>query len=154
MVVIDDLPSAIADRIEPEPMSGCWLWGGHVQPTGYPYFIYLKRNRRVHRLVYELLVGPIPDGLHIDHLCRNRACVNPIHLEAVTAKVNVSRSVNPTRGANLKFVQRWKPPRLSHCKRGHEFTDQNTYSWNGNRGCRACRKMTSADLWRRKSSGG
>lgn len=69
----------------------CWLWGGRLAPHGYGSILVGKRHVRVHRFAYELLVGPIPAGLHIDHLCRVRHCVNPAHLEAVTNTENLRR---------------------------------------------------------------
>ena len=84
-----------------------------------------------HRVVYEILVGPIPVGLELDHLCRNRACVNPDHLEPVTTRTNLLRGYSP-----------WAcRARQTHCKRGHEFTPENTYgTGDGRRYCRTCRR--------------
>lgn len=97
----------------------CWLWTGSVNARGY------GRVRRgpapgkvipAHRYAYMAVVGPIPPGLVIDHLCRVKRCVNPTHLEAVPDRVNVARGVGPT-AVNA---------RKTHCKRGHEFTPENT----------------------------
>lgn len=85
---------------------GCWEWQGMRCHHGYAYF----GGRGAHRLAYELWVGPIPAGLTIDHLCRNRGCVNPTHLEAVTILVNNGRR-----------------PKKTHCPNGHEYTPENTY---------------------------
>jgi hypothetical protein len=75
---------------------GCWIWTAFLHSDGYGRFHTKDANRKtigrlVHRITYEELVGPIPEGLELDHLCRNRACCNPEHLEAVTHRVNVQR---------------------------------------------------------------
>lgn len=91
----------------------CWLWTGAISDTGYGAF-RAEVLTSAHRYSYELNVGPIPDGLVLDHLCRNRACCNPEHLEAVTQRVNTYRGEAPTVKAFLAGV----------CLRGH---DQGTY---------------------------
>ena len=77
--VIDRLRNFV--RMEP---TGCWVWVGYCKPKGYPHVTVNHRNILGHRVAYELFVGPIPSGAEIDHLCRNRLCINPAHLEAVT----------------------------------------------------------------------
>jgi len=118
---------------------GCWVWTG--APTsgrncGYGRFSIGGRadNRMVsaHRFAYELLVGIIPDGLTIDHLCRNRLCVNPAHLEAVDNRTNILRGTGSA-------AQRAK---VTHCVRGHLFDMFNTYiDPEGHRVCRHCRRL-------------
>lgn len=112
--------------------SGCWEWIAAIASTGYGVFQLQQPKRlvRAHRWAYEAVIGPIPSGLQIDHLCRNRACVNPWHLEPVTALVNNRRGDTNANKA--------------HCARGHEYTEENTYRHDGRRGCRACRRASKA----------
>ena len=105
--------------------------------TGYGCFNDGTRLTGAHRFAYELLVGPIPSDLHIDHLCRNPSCVNAAggHLEPVTQRENTLRGTGPA-AVNAT---------LTHCKNGHEFTEENTYIKTGRNGkkmreCRACRR--------------
>ena len=112
----------------------CWPWLSTKRPDGYGVMQVgsLKdRSRRViraHRFAYAQEHGPIPDGLELDHLCRNRACVNPVHLEAIARRENILRG----EGASALHA------RQTHCRRGHEFTPENTFSHHGGRECRAC----------------
>jgi hypothetical protein len=102
----------------------CWEWTGKRDPDGYGRFFV-----SVHRLAYQWLVGPIPDGLQIDHLCRNPSCVNPEHLEPVTPSENVRRSSSPA-AINANKTE---------CIHGHPFDDANTIiEANGTRHCRSC----------------
>ena len=109
----------------------CWEWLGSKNDKGYG-FIGLRSgvSAPAHRVAYELHYGPVPDGLEIDHLCRNRGCVNPDHLEAVSHRVNVLRGVSPhARNA-----------RKTHCKFGHPFDEANTgIDVRGDRYCRICK---------------
>jgi hypothetical protein len=106
----------------------CWLWVA-AKTNGYGRFALRKcAVAMAHRVAYHNLVGPIPDGLVLDHLCRVPECVNPAHLEPVTIGENVMRG--ETRPA-LQAAQ-------TSCMRGHEFTPENTYTWRTRRYCRAC----------------
>jgi hypothetical protein len=112
--------------------SGCWEWDGTRQPNGYGRVSWKGVSRFTHRVAYEIAKGEIPDGLVIDHLCRNRACFNPDHLEAVTHQINLLRgeTVTASRAA------------VTHCPQGHEYTDKNTYwSSRNQRSCRACGRI-------------
>lgn len=125
------LPEQLSSKIEPCPTTGCWLWIGYVNKQGYGWVNYgsgKDRFYRAHRIIYELLVRPIPKGLHCDHLCRNRCCVNPLHIEPVTPLENTRR------GEDYRVVQ-------THCKYGHPLTDKNILR-RGRKGrrCIACSK--------------
>lgn len=107
----------------------CWVWKGGLV-LGYGQFWYGHRKRDyAHRISYKALVGDIPVGLVIDHLCRNRACVNPAHLEVVTERVNILRGT----ALSARYAV------ATHCIHGHEFTAANIIPQkNGARKCRAC----------------
>lgn len=98
----------------------CWTWSAGVTAGGYGKFKWKGRHFPPHRVAYEMLVAEIPEGLVIDHLCRNRACVNPWHLEPVTQKVNVQRGL-----AGTLCVTRGDRTRSTHCQRGHELSGAN-----------------------------
>jgi len=126
---------SILERLEqssmPEPNSGCWLWLGHLKPNGYGTLAVKSgddwRTQHAHRVSYEAHVGAIPVNSDLDHKCRNRACVNPQHLEPVTRSENLSRSP-------LMNRQDGK----IHCPRGH------LYSGINNRGQRICAQCLAA----------
>lgn len=106
---------------------GCWEWTASLYSFGYGQFSYQGKPQPAHRVAYWLLAGQIPEGLELDHLCRNRACINPSHLEPVTRKENLRRGIGSP----------WK--QSAYCKRGHLFEDRNTYS--GQRRCRECLRI-------------
>ena len=170
---------------------GCWEWQAHRR-DGYGMFRWNGQMRMAHRFAYELMVGPIPDGYHVDHLCRNPGCVRFDHLEAVPASVNSQRkagwvarkwrcpSGHPYSPDNVALdrghpycmeckrascrryyakkralgVDRLGQQSPTHCKRGHEFTPENTYvKPDGRRQCRACVSMHRS-TYRAKRKGG
>lgn len=101
---------------------GCWPWTGGIDRNGYGYMWAASTTQTAHRVVYGLLVGPIPPGLELDHLCNIRHCVRPDHLEPVTTAENQRRR------------------RHSHCIRGHELADHNVRVSGGSRGCITCHR--------------
>jgi HNH endonuclease len=115
----------------------CWLWTACLNSAGYGEFCDRRcRSRLAHRVAYELLVGPIPAGLTLDHLCRVHNCINPAHLEAVTMRVNGLRGDSPP-AMNA---------RKTHCKRGHEL--------GSNRQCRVCIRQRTNEIRRQRISMG
>lgn len=129
----------IQEKIHPT-QAGCWVWGGALTTAGYPTIGMNAKTHYVHRLLYELKKGPIPDGLELDHLCKNPPCVNPDHLEPVTHKVNTLRSDGPSAVCARK----------THCKNGHPLSGANLIL--GRRGdgrrfrvCKACNYKWQAE---------
>ena len=128
--------SRLLARIQKDADTGCWNWLGCISAEGYGRMGAGNGHTAdyTHRLSYREFVGPIPDGLHIDHLCRNRRCCNPDHLEAVTQRENLVRGEGPAARATATC-----------CARGHAFDEANTYRKpNGTRLCRACERIRAA----------
>jgi hypothetical protein len=129
--------SNVIERIEAKLIKdgACFVFTGAKQSRGYGSIgINGKKTALVHRVIYEHYIGPIPDGLTIDHLCRNRLCCNPEHLEAVSNKTNILRGEGPTA----------KNRRKTHCKRGHLLAGDNLVKralMVGKRDCRECRNL-------------
>lgn len=122
------------DRVE--KTDGCWVWTGPLDMYGYGKVQIGSATRGAHRVAYIETRGEPAIGLVLDHLCRNRSCVNPSHLEPVTQRENVMRSDAPTA---LNAVK-------THCPQGHPYDLDNTYAMpGGGRGCRECRRAS----WRR-----
>lgn len=124
------------DKIVPTSW-GCWLWTGKPNSEGYGRFtVSTGVVVRAHRWAYEHWIGPIPDGMVLDHVkargCRSTMCVNAAHLESVTQAENVARG-----RAGQPYSDR------THCPQGHEYTEENTYRWRNNRYCRQCQR----DRW-------
>lgn len=123
----------LMEKVAIDTETGCWNWTACITPAGYGQFWFeYRRNNFAHRAAYILLVGPIPEGLVLDHLCRNRACCNPAHLEPVTQARNVNRGLAPT------IVNR----DLGICRNGHTVTPQNRYFRpnDGHVECADCRR--------------
>lgn len=115
----------------------CWIWTGALQAKGsYGQFCDKNKHLRAHRVAYELCVGPIPEGLTLDHLCFNKVCVNPAHLEPVTSVEN---------------RRRWAES-VTACPAGHPYDEENTYvDKRGRRACRECGRLYArAKYWRNK----
>ena len=127
------LPERIQERIYPEPFSGCWLWIGYVGTNGYGVICRTSGPQYVHRIVYELLFGPLPEGLHLHHTCETRSCCNPRHLEIVTRSQHVART--PTHRSQTMKVR-------THCSNGHPRTPENVYYHSSAQSyeCRICNR--------------
>jgi hypothetical protein len=121
--------------------SGCWLWTRCLDRDGYGNQRFQGRLQKSHRVSYQILRGPIPPNLTIDHLCRVRHCVNPEHMECVTPIENVMRG----EGVGVRFS------RATHCVNGHEFTTDNTLVFNGGR-YRCCRMCAKLRMRRRRAT--
>jgi hypothetical protein len=121
-------------RIRVEPETACWLWIGCLDRHGYGFFNRHRRMNLAHRYVYKACVGPIPEGLVLDHLCRVHNCVNPVHLEPVTCRENVMRG--PT---SLLAIAAAK----TQCKRGHALDGIQMSRGRPTRYCKTCARMRS-----------
>ena len=137
---LDLLPERLRSKITVDPSTGCWLWRA-VNSRGYGTIRWSGKPRTAHRVVYELLAGPIPDGLTLDHTCHpgdgscpaatcpHRRCANPAHLEPVTNRENILRGNSPSARA----------AKVTRCPKDHEYTPENTYiERDGSRTCRKC----------------
>lgn len=128
----------IAERFWPKvdvrTADECWPWLAWLDRHGYGMISRGGRGNGMafaHRVAYEICVGPIPDGLEIDHLCRNPSCVNPAHLEPVTHIENIRRG---------NAGQFWREK--THCPHGHEYTPENTQRYHGRRFCLQCKRAS------------
>lgn len=120
--------------------NGCWIWLGAIHKNGYGSTTNGSRSAKeyVHRLSYKLWKGEIPQGHELDHLCRNRSCFNPDHLEPVTRRINTLRGIGPKKLGQINSGK-------THCKSGHPFDEANTrYRPTGGRSCRECAKVLAA----------
>lgn len=115
-----------------EPNGDCWEWQGSQQDGYGRFYVHKRGHFMAHRVAYVLLVGPMPDDMPLDHLCRNHACVNPDHVEIVTQRENTLR------GATIPADH----ARRTHCPKGHPYDDTNTLrEKNGQRRCRECSRL-------------
>lgn len=135
-----EIPEKVWAKVE-QNENGCWMWKGLCDKKGYGRVTDAGRLRVAHRYFYTKVVGPIPEGLVIDHLCYEPGCVNPAHLEAVTGLENARRQ----RDYGAAKMRR----SMTHCKRGHEFTPENTYTFRNMRTCRACKRQAERRRKRR-----
>ena len=138
-------------RVEKRPNFGCWQFTGPLRPDGYCQVqLTGKRGKKVlgHRLTYETYVGPVPEGLDLDHMCRNRGCVNPAHLEPVTRQINILRGTAPERTIEY-FDEFWA--NRTHCPNGHELAvvGIDVESGTGHRQCRACHLQQKRENYQR-----
>lgn len=130
-IVSLDRLSELLDRVDYCGPNGCWVWrGGKSGEYGmFPPF-QGKGNVHTHVLFFRIQKGRIPEGLHLDHLCRNGLCCNPKHLEAVTCRTNILRGIGPAAQNAVK----------THCLEGHEFDYTYKTRWGVGRGCTICRR--------------
>ena len=121
-----DLPKRFLDKTK-KMENGCIFWTAFRDGNGYGKFGIGRKVFLAHRVTYEQLIGNVGAGLELDHLCRNRACVNPFHLEPVSHKTNCQRGL-------AGHKERIK----THCPQNHEYTEENIYWYNNHRYCRKC----------------
>lgn len=127
-----EVPDFLTSKISPCPLTGCWWWVGAVDAEGYGHVTINGKTQRAHRAVLVAVGRPVPRNLTTDHLCRNRSCVNPAHLEAVSNKDNVLRGAGPTA----------QNARSTHCTRGH--SDWRVIRNGPRKGKRVCRRCATA----------
>lgn len=139
------LPSRFWNKVRVEA-NGCWIWTAATSRHGYGNFWVRGSMRLAHRISYVNLKGIIPFGFDIDHLCKIKPCVNPDHLEAVSHKENVRRG-------DLRKVSPKRAQCRTHCKHGHKFTPENTYTRSNRTGreCRICMRESCQRRSERKS---
>ena len=147
---IGDVLADLVKRRSSSMPTDCWIYTGYIDKDGYGSVMMNRKVYRVHCAVYEHFRGVIPEGLEIDHLCRNRACANPDHLEPVT------RRINQLRGETFSALNSLK----TYCPKGHSYSGENLYvDPKGGRRCITCgredfkryyQKAKSLGTWRQK----
>ena len=135
-------PERFRAKVDVRTPEECWEWMASTTNSGYGRYRLPDKHVSAHRFAYEATVGPIPEGLDLDHKCRNRRCVNPAHLEPVTERENTLR------GISIAAMN----ARKTHCWKGHELAGANLYVWQGARACKACRKTNRKRHEARKAS--
>lgn len=144
-----------SERAQSQPIgyvvqeNGCWEWVGYKDRWGYGRFNTRETRGKttmfpVHRFLWEQEHGPVPDGLELDHLCRNTSCVRADHLEAVTHRENMCRVDWSERSAQSQA--------RTHCRRGHELSGENLYFDEGRWKCRTCNRAVQRARWTRKAT--
>ncbi len=128
---LDKLPRRFREKVSVSATSGCWTWLGATDSRGYGSCYFNRRTVGAHRAVYQIVTGVSPDGLDLDHLCRNPICVNPGHLEPVTHAENVARI-----------------PRARECPRGHPLTPGNLIAKHPHRACLECDRQRAREQMR------
>ena len=126
--------------------NGCWEWTAARRKGKWPYGLInvWQKILQAHRVSYEAFRGPIPEGLQLDHLCRNPPCVNPDHLEIVTNEENGRRGLAASVNAGIQLAK-------THCPKGHPYDEANTYHYKGKRDCRECQRQRSR-TWKMKKA--
>jgi hypothetical protein len=146
------LQERLLKKVDKISKSPCWQCVGFINQNGYAIITRNYRPKRAHRVSYELFVGPIPEGLELDHLCRNRSCVNPKHLEPVTRKENLRRSPLACWSGGLAL--RIKKKVKTHCVHGHPYSGDNLIvRGNGWRVCRECKLIYMRKRYVRRYGG-
>lgn len=127
-------------KYEIDKKTGCWNWTSHVDWNGYARLWSNRAGRKelAHRIIYHEEVEEIPLGWHVHHLCHNKICVNPDHLE----------SISPSSHSSLHSGSYWREQ--THCIHGHEYIESNIYHWRGKRMCRECRRVNDRNFKARR----
>lgn len=134
-----EIPPLIRFFNKVEIADTCWDWQAYLDDEGYGHFWFDHTMKLAHVFLYELLEGPIPEGMELDHLCRNRACVNPSHVQPVIHLENIRRGDSGKPQSSR-----------THCPAGHPYDEVNTYiSPTGHRNCRICRSRRANEYHKR-----